>query len=529
MTSFLSRSFKHSFFLCVLGGLALAGCGGSGSSDNATSTMQTYTNAVTELRASGYRVAQGNAFLFTNSDCPTFVAIFNSCFGNNSAAPYVVPQPPTEGSYVDPDYAAPLNTPGPNGQNTNIVYRLSDNDALITVVSFPPKGAYFGYQSYVFTSAISNYPVSKPLQVVAPHGSNPPSRYELFASIGNDVNNAVVQNQFQSPWDGQVVVYVSTPNQVLANDLIQQLSANGVNAKAILIEKLGANVRTGNGPAADDLVTLIRYAEPQNQSAADIWLGNLSANVKVYKVSKTTPVSRYPTNRYTPRSSNSEALLREPLRELTGILNGWLATVQSAQTIESQEFSPTTLYNPLTQTPSGLVGSDCIENGTICAGDNQDTYTYALSPKIQLGSNDTMVVAGVNHNLFSNSSYISLAIYNAAEAAGVASASQTNPDAVGFDSGSLTGSAEAVLRELGLYNQASTALKAALPRLYVSLISRNCSYALNYCVSLDGTTLIPAGANINMYERAYLRPGDTTAADLNNMLRPYVISGGIQP
>jgi len=32
-----------------------------------------------------------------------------------------------------------------------------------------------------------------------------------------------------------------------------------------------------------------------------------------------------------------------------------------------------------------------------------------------------------------------------------------------------------------------------------------------------------------MYERAYLRPGDTTAADLNNMLRPYVISGGIQP
>jgi hypothetical protein len=365
--------------------------------------------------------------------------------------------------------------------------------------------------------------------VVAPHGSNPPSRYELFASIGNDVNNAVVQNQFQSPWDGQVVVYVSTPNQVLANDLIQQLSANGVNAKAILIEKLGANVRTGNGPAADDLVTLIRYAEPQNQSAADIWLGNLSANVKVYKVSKTTPVSRYPTNRYTPRSSNSEELLREPLRELTGILNGWLATVQSAQTIESQEFSPTTLYNPLTQTPSGLVGSDCIENGTICAGDNQDTYTYALSPKIQLGSNDTMVVAGVNHNLFSNSSYISLAIYNAAEAAGVASASQTNPDAVGFDSGSLTGSAEAVLRELGLYNQASTALKAALPRLYVSLISRNCSYALNYCVSLDGTTLIPAGANINMYERAYLRPGDTTAADLNNMLRPYVISGGIQP
>jgi hypothetical protein len=100
---------------------------------------------------------------------------------------------------------------------------------------------------------------------------------------------------------------------------------------------------------------------------------------------------------------------------------------------------------------------------------------------------------------------------------------------VGFNKGTLTGSAEAVLRELGLYNLASPALKLALPKLYVSLISRNCAYATNYCISLDGTSLIPAGANIDMYERAYIRPGDTTSADLNNMLRPRVISGGIQP
>lgn len=510
--------------------LLLSACsGGDNSGIVATSTLQNYTNAVTGLRASGYQVAQGNAFLFTNAECPTFVAIFGSCFGNNSAAPYVVPQPPTEGSYVNPDYAAPLNTPGPNGQNTNIVYRLSDNDALITVVSYPPTGAYFGYQSYVFTSAISNYPTSLPLQVVAPHGSNPASRYELFGSIGNDVNNVIVQNQFQSPWNGQVVVYVSTSNQVLAVDLVQQLSANGVKAKAIMVEKIGANVRTGNGQLADDLVTLIRYAVPQDQSAADNWLNNLNANVKVYKVSKTTAVTRYPTNRYTPRTSNSELLLTAPLDEMASLLNGWLAAVQPTQTIQTQTFAPTTLYDPVTQSPTGLVGSECIEKGTICAGDNQDTYTYALSPKIQLSGNDTMIVAGVNHNLLANSSYISLAIYNAAEAAGVASASQTNPDAVGFNKGTLTGSAEGVLRDLGLYNLASPALKLALPKLYVSLISRNCTYATSYCVSLEGTSLIPAGANIDMYERAYLRPGDTTSADLNNMLRPRVISGGIQP
>jgi len=131
----------------------------------------------------------------------------------------------------------------------------------------------------------------------------------------------------------------------------------------------------------------------------------------------------------------------------------------------------------------------------------------------------------VNHNSFSNSSYISLDIYNAKEAEGVASAAQTNPEAVGFNSGTLAGSAEAVIRELGLYNLASPALKLALPSLYISVVSRNCTYLTKYCVSLDGTSLVPSSDAINMYERAYLRPGTTTGADVNKMLVPRLISG----
>ena len=104
-----------------------------------------------------YRVVRGRAFLMTNSECPTFISIFNSCFGNNPAAPYIIPQPPIEDSYVDPYYAKALNTAGPNGQTTNIIYRLADQEALVTIVSYPPKAAYLGYVSYVFTSKISNY------------------------------------------------------------------------------------------------------------------------------------------------------------------------------------------------------------------------------------------------------------------------------------------------------------------------------------------------------------------------------------
>lgn len=56
-----------------------------------------------------------------------------------------------------------------------------------------------------------------------------------------------------------------------------------------------------------------------------------------------------------------------------------------------------------------------------------------------------------------------VAIYNMDTFDGVASASQTNPQAVGFNRGMLTGSTEAVLRQFNLYDRASDTLKAQLP------------------------------------------------------------------
>jgi hypothetical protein len=119
-------------------------------------TIGLYSSWLSSL-ASEYQVVQGNIFLMTDADCSLFISIFNSCFGNNPAAPYIIPQPPVGNSYVDPYYATALNTPGPNGQTTNIIYRLTDQDALVTIVSYPPKAAYLGYISYAFTAGSSEY------------------------------------------------------------------------------------------------------------------------------------------------------------------------------------------------------------------------------------------------------------------------------------------------------------------------------------------------------------------------------------
>ena len=158
-----------------------------------------------------FRVRQGNAFLMVPSTFPLFLQTFGSCFGNNPASPYIWPQPPIEDSYVDPYYGVPLNTPGPKGSTTNIIYRLSDNDALVTIVSYPPLAAYFGYQSYVFTREAdfyANIPPPFPRKI-----SPDPNRYEIFGSIGNDINNVIVQDQYgTTPWENCIVMYITTSN-----------------------------------------------------------------------------------------------------------------------------------------------------------------------------------------------------------------------------------------------------------------------------------------------------------------------------
>jgi len=509
-------------FLAVFFLLILAACGGNETTQSAHG-IGLYVNLVNSLRSDGYAVAQGNVYLFSNSDCPLFVSIFNSCFGNNPAAPYIIPQPPIGQSYVDPYYATELTTPGPNGSETNIDYRLGDQDALVALVSYPPKGAYFGYQSYVFTSETSNYSSSDPLQILSPD----PSRYEIFGSVGNDVNDILVQEQYVVPWGGRVAMYITTSNQEIANDLIHHAKTSGIDPNSLLVEPLGSNVNVGNGSSADDLITLMRYAVPEDPSAGSSWLANVSKNVKVYKVSKpSAAIVAFPPNQYTSRTGNAETQLQPQLNELAGLLQTWLAGQTSApEVVATEPMNKTTVDTP-DGIPHGLVGADCIAKGTICAGDNQDTSTYAFSPKITLSETDTVFVAGVNHNLLNNSSYISLDIYNASDAAGVASSSQTNPAAVGFNTGVLTGSAEAVLRELGLYDSASDLLKVALPDLYVALVSKNCSVARTYCVSLDGDTLIPANGPINIYERSYINPGTTTGANPNVMVYPNVVSAG---
>jgi hypothetical protein len=500
-----------------------------------TQPLSDYQQWIKTLSSQNYTVVQGNIFLMVNSECPTFVAIFDSCFGNNPAAPYIIPQPPIEHSYVDPYYAVQLNTPGPDGL-TNISYRLGNNDALVTIISYPPKAAYLGYQSYVFTRDISDYAgITPPLP---PTVSPDPSRYEIFGSIGNAVNSVIVQNQIGSaPWGGTVVMYITTPNQKLAKALMANASSNGINPDSIFVEPVGSNVLTGNDASADDLLTLIRYALPESTSAAAEWQNALSRNVLVYKVTNTEiAVSRFGANQYTAHVSNTdETGLTTPLQQLATLLQTYLADTQTPLgTAARHQLEAVTRDDSKGIPTSGFVGSTCIAYGVDCAGDSQDTSTYAtlINDVLLLGPEETAFIAGVNHSVESvnNNHYVSVDIYNASNASGVASASQTNPTAVGFDSGFLTGSAQQVLTALGItIPPGDTELTENISKFYVTFIARNCHNATiaaanAYCIDLMGSSLIPLEDPITIFERSYVVPGRTAGGYPPEMVYPYIIA-----
>ena len=483
-----------------------------------------------------YRVVRGRAFLMTNSECPTFISIFNSCFGNNPAAPYIIPQPPIEDSYVDPYYARALNTAGPDGQTTNIIYRLADQEALVTIVSYPPKAAYLGYVSYVFTSKISDYAGITP--PTPPTPSPDPHRYDIFGSIGNDVNDVVVQNQLGfPPWNNAIVVYITTSNTNLAAALVARAKKYGINPKSIFIEPIGSNVITGNGPKADDMVTLLRYAIPRFSVLSDAWKLALEKNVLVYKVSNPSlSVKRYGAIDYTPHIVNNDEKTHVPsletaLQQLATLLRNYLAAKQFSGA-KFQPLMATTQVNAQGVPDAGLVGSVCVRQGTDCLGDDQDTSTYALLPLRTLGLEEAAFIVGVNHNRpdLDNTRYVSVAVYNAEDQTGVAAASQTNSRAVGFDRGSLNGSARGVLDALNISIPSNDAeLIANLQNLYVAPMARNIdnpivARARQYTINLKGTSLLPKDAPLLVTERSYIVPGSTAGGNVDDMIYPLIVA-----
>ncbi len=520
----------------------------------------------------GFTVTPGDAVSFTASGgCAAYIDVLGSCFGNNPITPYIIMQVPF-GSENLPDWTInpAFEGPPPSGTSLDNFYQLSMNEALITVITLPPVGAYWSFQTYLierdwtyynngepttgcpsaFTDASGIQHVTTP--VYDSDGTDPNDcGYDVFGEFNNSINNAVVFNQFGQGFSNAngsnpvAIAVITTPNQALYNTLKQDFSApRGQSpfgsASEIFPEVMPTSGKTslniGLQQTSDLFGSIMRYNVPEGPTGT-VWQDNPGTYINVYRVySSATPTS-FPTPTITAQSYNTDecnlgsngcAVTRyqSDLTELSGLLVTYLNSLQGhIYTAASANSHPTN-------------GFGCPEIGNFCQGSTNDNDSYRSYGIGLLPIGSYAIVVGALHSTsagdtatppgpLNNSVYTSVTwadsaqyITGISENEGVTGGpSQSNVSATGFASPPLlTGSAAALLNKLNLYNEASPQLQADLPDLYAVVLSRpvsNCTIALcnakNGFVYLINTSYPPNGIppddNISVTERAYLLPG----------------------
>ena len=345
--------------------------------------------------------------------------------------------------------------------------------------------------------------------------------------MGNDINNMVVERRnWAKVWNNEAIVYITTANRKLGSALVANAKAHGFASDRIYVEPVGANVETGSdgsGERSGDADPLRAAQERERVGRLDQRRDRQRARPTAFRPPSGAPVARFQTPSYTQQDRGQRGRLPAgALNELSHLLlRTWLIEHEGRPV--ALEAMITSEHVDAGGEPYGLVGADCIAKGTSCLGDNQDTDAYRFGVVGRRTGTHMAFIAGVNHALVKNADYISLAIYNMQDFTGVASISQSNPNAVGFNSGSLTGSAEGVLKALDLYGSASAQLKAALPKLYTAIVARRCTVASHYCVALDERKALPLSVGISVTQRAYIKPGTTTGANPDKLLTPILV------
>ncbi|MCB0405065.1 MAG: hypothetical protein KDD51_09780 [Bdellovibrionales bacterium] len=459
--------------------------------------------AIGVLEANSHEVREGGFSVIGNEDCAGLIKVFGNCFGNNPAAPYLVPLIPRHPKeYIDPFYHTELFLG--ETQNKSMSYRLREDEAIVTIGITPPKAAYFGAQTYNFTRAGNtiSVPTIDGLNTLFT-GSPNPDRYISFSSLGNAFNNYILAKKTGAASGfGQNFVLITTPSPDTEAAVRAALSDAGIPVNRIFTEAIPSEMKLGLSSSSDDFSMLIRYAVPESKSQADAWRADPS--LRVYRISKKTIGT---TRRFGPialdtRAADSERGLGLALDDFTREV---AVRLGQRRLINVKEFVA----------PSFLVGQNCLKLHMNCLGDTQDTDTYRTASVSSFGDSDVVVITGINHTVTGNAQYISLGFSISESFAGIASDSQTAAS-VGFMSGELTGSAEAFLKKVG--GGVPLRLRSAAPKFYVRLAARHCD-GLPFCTPITDAQL-PLNQDLTVLRRAYIRPGTVRGPDPAQLLSP---------
>jgi hypothetical protein len=469
------------------------------------------------LTKQGFQVERGYIKLYTNEDCPTSFEEIGTCWGNNPAAPYVqFAIPPWPEEYIDPatDTAYGLTLEGYHAS-----YRLDPREAIVILGVLPPPAHYFGLQTYHFTrqgdfktdSDPYLFMQDKPLLMARFFNKVPQNQERVinFASLSDSINHVVIERQSGEAFDQQRY-FIITPDQFMEETIRQNLGRISVVNEDIFTEKIPSNMILGLDESADDFVSVIRYAMPEDGGGEGArstkWRADLP--LVVLRVRDTRPerlpLAYPPFTEPEEKQISNEFYLKDDLKHLVGAVSQrWGQPAAASQAMQFLRVEPP---------PISMVGPKCSPIGMNCLGDTQDA-TYQYSYPLPVGSQIIYAVVGTLGTQTGNATYVGLGL-------------NSTPRLLGFDNRA----------DEDLANSAKSYAEAVnnTEKFFVYYFTRDCDglkqFTDGYCLELSNDDLplcsdptTPACNKLTLSIRDYMPLGSQRGPDSNYILPAWVI------
>ena len=296
----------------------------------------------------------------------------DSCYGNNPSTPYMLcflPPPPGEtaiNEYVGDDY------------------RLRSDEALLFIGRTPPECRYFSFRSYVYDR----------------YFPNEGKRKRIFASLGDPLNLMTIKTDGDSPFNASTII-VMAADEVINDRIIGAGIAAGFPESIMNSDIIPPQlVRMGLDQEDDKFLMLTRLAFFEDKEAGKEYMNGTAA--RVFRLTpKTLPNTTQPYGtpslRVRGTGNTSELDLTSTLDELREAI---LKENEGANLTELT--TQVWLYE----------GYDAIQRGIDVIGENRDT-SYLRTDNFTLGTNEFLIVYGVNHAMTERATYCNFGVYGA--------------------------------------------------------------------------------------------------------------------
>jgi hypothetical protein len=440
------------------------------------------------LEADGFFVQNGTfkkVDLFAMYDA----GLVPSCFGNNPAAPYLLPlvplgpgQTPENLPIPNPLTDYPL---APEDKGLYMEYFLRPDEAIVLVGKTPPEVKYFGLRSYLVRRSVS---------------ANSAYGY-LFASLGDTANNfttatAGSENPYQQP-----VMYISTADAGIDARVRAAAAAAGYAPDIINTDVLPAPMINLGSTGTPDSFAIVQRAA--------LFADPLVAQPAYYANPGMTVF------RITPKRAANLKPFAVPELRIKG--TGHTNELDLLKTEEELGRAILARYENLLprdlQTSVAFeAGYDAIQRDTNALGDNRDTI-YLRSDNFFLldRPDDFVIVYGANHTATGKAIYSNFGVYGRIALNGVASVDDANfPTAEEFLPGN----------PLAKY-------------FYVYKIARTCDGNESLpCLKIPigpGSTGIPVTQPVTLAFRAYVEPSTKVGPTYEEVLYDRAIKFNPQP